>query len=316
MLPTYPDPSAEFSAVKPTTTAGRFVQFPITRLIIALVFLYLPFGVGLLLKYFRDNYVPDEWADTGRVVGSIIVIATLLYTYHLYCRFVERRKAVELLSKGAVPEFINGLGLGAGLVGLSTAVVMLLASVTIQSGSENWTTLFTQFFLFAGSALWEEILFRLILFRLTEEWLGSWPAILIQAVLFGFAHGGNPGATVWSSVSIVLSAGALLSAIFMLTRRIWMVWGVHIFWNYFQSAIMGLPVSGGESSGILSTQLTGPTWITGGEFGIEASALTVLIVLVTGIVFFRIVILNRRVVLSLRSRRALFAKFAAGEMTD
>ena len=315
MLPIYPDPSSEFTAVRPTTAGGRFIQFPMSRFIIALLFLVVPAGFQTLLRYLRDEFVPEAGVAVARVIGEVLIIAVLLLTYQLYCRWIERRAAVEISTRRLVPEFINGLGLGAGLVGLSTAIAILLSSTIILPGTESWPTLITQFFFFGMAALWEEIAFRLILFRLTEEWLGSWPAILIQAVLFGFSHAGNPGATVWSSISIVLSAGALLSALYMLTRRLWMVWGVHIFWNYFQSAIMGLPVSGGQSDGILSTQLNGPTWITGGEFGIEASALTVLVVLVTGLVFFRIVILKGRVVPSLRKRRALLAEIVSGEPT-
>lgn len=294
---TYPDPSSGFTAVNPTSVGGKIVQFPLVRLIIALAFLVpANFLHRLIESGLREN-LSSGYESTITIVDAVTGIILLLISYHLYSVLIERRKPAELGRARFCREFMNGLGLAAGLVGLATATALLFSDYSIFRTEISWFGLVSQFFYFSAPALIEEIIFRLILFRITEEWLGSWPAVIIQAVLFGFAHGGNPGATIWSSVSIVLSAGALLSAVYMYTRRIWMVWGLHIFWNYFQSAVMGLPVSGRHGEGVLSTTLVGPEWITGGEFGIEASALTVLIVLIVGIFFFNIVIKNNRLVL-------------------
>ncbi len=46
----------------------------------------------------------------------------------------------------------------------------------------------------------EEVLFRGIALRLLDDWLGTWSALLITSVIFGFIHIANPGNGLWSSV--------------------------------------------------------------------------------------------------------------------
>ena len=59
--------------------------------------------------------------------------------------------------------------------------------------------------------LTEELVSRGILFRLTEEGLGTGIALLVSALFVGFAHAANPGATAWSSLAISIEAGLLLA---------------------------------------------------------------------------------------------------------
>ena len=62
---------------------------------------------------------------------------------------------------------------------------------------------------------------RQILFRLTEEGLGTWVALVVSALFFGFMHAGNPGATAWSSVAISIEAGLLFGLLYHVTRSLW-----------------------------------------------------------------------------------------------
>ncbi|MGH8025789.1 MAG: lysostaphin resistance A-like protein, partial [Pseudoxanthomonas sp.] len=122
----------------------------------------------------------------------------------------------------------------------------------------------------------EEIVSRGILFRLTEEGLGTWIALLVSALFFGFAHSFNPGATVWSSVAISIEAGLLFGLLYHVTRSLWWCIGLHAGWNFVQGAVFGIPVSGIKVDGLFDSQLQGPDWLDGGGFGAEASVLTVL----------------------------------------
>ena len=79
--------------------------------------------------------------------------------------------------------------------------------------------------------------------------------------------------------------GVLLAAVFMLTRRLWMVIGVHTAWNFAEGGIFGASVSGGEAHGILASHFHGPDVLTGGAFGPEASIVAVLICFGTGAAF-------------------------------
>ena len=139
----------------------------------------------------------------------------------------------------------------------------------------------------AGMLLWpsylEEVLTRALIFRITEEGLGSWIALALSSVFFGFAHKWNPGASTISSVAIAVEAGILLGAGYMFTRRLWFVSGLHFAWNFVQGGVFGAPVSGMELKGWLQGKLIGPDWLTGGKFGPEASLVTLLLCSLAGL---------------------------------
>ena len=123
----------------------------------------------------------------------------------------------------------------------------------------------------------EEIIARGILFRVVEEGLGTWVALVISALLFGFGHMANPNATVWSSVAIAIEAGLLLGMAYAWTRSLWFCMGLHAAWNFTQGPLLGIPVSGFEVKGLLVSTTQGPALLSGGEFGAEASILTVIV---------------------------------------
>ncbi len=130
----------------------------------------------------------------------------------------------------------------------------------------------------------EEIVFRGVVFRNLEDLVGTWAAIASSAALFGLLHLANPHASLWAAAAIAIEAGILLGAGFVLTRRLWLVMGIHFAWNFTQGGIFGVAVSGGRAAGLMTSTLTGPPLISGGEFGTEASPFAVAICLVAGIV--------------------------------
>src|SRR5260370_910510 len=101
-------------------------------------------------------------------------------------------------------------------------------------------------------------------------WPPSRTALGISALVFGFAHARNPGASIVSSLAIAVEAGGLLAAAFILTRNLWFPIGMHWAWNFFQGPIFGVPVSGMRMPSLLDAYLEGPRAWTGGAFGLEA----------------------------------------------
>jgi membrane protease YdiL (CAAX protease family) len=129
----------------------------------------------------------------------------------------------------------------------------------------------------------EEVKNRGILFRLLEQSLGTWVAIGLSALLFGFAHWRNPGATVWSSLAIAFEGGVLLAALYAATRSLWVPIGVHWGWNLFEGPVWGAAVSGNSIGVWLRGLLSGPGWLTGGVFGPEAGLPALLVGGATGL---------------------------------
>ena len=149
------------------------------------------------------------------------------------------------------------------------AVLLIIAAVSIQSG------------------LVEEIIIRGIFFRFTEQWLGSWAALISSAALFGALHLANPNATPLAAFAIAIEAGILLAAIYMVTRRLWAAIGLHMAWNFTQGGIFGVAVSGNDIKGLLISQSSGSPLVSGGQFGAEASVPAMLICTAIGLYFLR-----------------------------
>jgi hypothetical protein len=62
---------------------------------------------------------------------------------------------------------------------------------------------------------------------------------------------------------------------------LWLPWGIHFGWNATLGSVLGLPVSGFRFFNVYArTTATGPKWVTGGSYGVEASAVGALAILV------------------------------------
>ncbi|WP_447007217.1 hypothetical protein ACRAKI_12405 [Saccharothrix isguenensis] len=70
------------------------------------------------------------------------------------------------------------------------------------------------------------------------------------------------------------------------TRNLWVPIGVHFGWNYAQGGIFSTSVSGQDApKGLLDGVTSGPYLLSGGEFGPEASAYSVLAGVAVTVVF-------------------------------
>lgn len=210
--------------------------------------------------------------------GPLIALATLVISlagFALYAglvRLAEARWPSELALRPALVELAIGLLVGA--VMLSVVVALLVVSglyeVTGPRASSPWSMISIGIV----SGFMEELIFRAIILRLLMRAFGAWPALALSAALFGALHLSNPNATPTAAIAIAIEAGLMLAAFYMLTGRIWMSVGVHAAWNFAQGWIWGARVSGIEvkESLYLSAPKAGaPVWLSGGDFGPEAS---------------------------------------------
>jgi len=146
-----------------------------------------------------------------------------------------------------------------------------------------------------SAAVLEEVVFRGYLFRLLSAAAGTWIAVLLTSALFGAAHAANPGATLFSSFAIAVEAGVILAGAYAMTGRLWMPIGLHLGWNFAESTMWGMSVSGGVITPSLTRgNLSGAPILTGGEFGPEASIVAIMLCFAVGaILLWRTVRLGR-----------------------
>jgi len=262
---------------------ARAARFPLVRLLTALGFLLPLLVANKLFKTAVYGHMTGGATAAVRYLEAGLFFALFLGAYALYVRSVERRKVLELGTTGWLRELGAGFAVSATLVMAAVAALSLSGCYRVAALNPVPMSAADLLFKFFMGAFLEELLFRLILFRLTEELAGSWAALALQALLFGFAHMANHNATVFTSCAVAVIGGLVYTAAFMATRRLWLPLGLHWGWNFLQSGVFGMPNSGTAYRGLFLPEISGPAWLTGGAFGIEASWVAIGLCLTAGI---------------------------------
>ena len=258
-------------------------------------FLVLLLGVDGLAQLATSAVDGRAWAELA-VAVVVIPVAVLVYRYFITDFLEGRAQAPEIALDRRTPRYVaSGFVLAVIVMGIAYLLIALLGGAEVAAGEPWLTAIVSSLALAAIAAVVEELFLRGVLFRVSEEYLGSWLALVVSAVFFGFLHLANPDASIWAGVAIALEAGVSLAAIYLLTRTLWVPIGVHLGWNFTES-ILGVPVSGNTPSGVVTTTFTGPVWVTGGAFGMEASVIVVLVWLAVAVVVLVMAVQRGRVV--------------------
>ncbi len=251
----------------------RFLFAPIPRLLWTLV---LALILGRLLLWMSPVLMhASNVTFTGATRNA--VLTTIVFALGLWLFEGKRPRDAGLGLAGSVSGTARGFLLGALLLTVVTGVIalgggyQLLGWAPIPEDTSRGELLIRAVGIFLAVGIFEEVLFRGILFRQLEQAIGTWLAIVASALFFGLGHRGNPGATLASGIAIAIEAGALLAASYVATRSLWMPIGLHWAWNLFEGPVWGSPVSGFPLPVLADARFPGPRLLTGGAFGAEAS---------------------------------------------
>ncbi len=269
---------------------NKVLQFPIVRVIIAVLFVGIGITVGqTILNLLRSTF---SIRNTGlaNLLALVLVTPTVYFAYRLYVHYIEKRDLTELGTSHAFQEIGLGSLIGFGLFGFIIVLLWLLGFYYVNGINFVLVSLIGSLVGALVSAFAQELIFRAVIYRITEEWLGTWWALLISVLLFGLIHLSSAGATLFSVLAVALQAGVVLAAAYALTHRLWMALGLHMAWDFANDGIFGIGVAGqtGQSlHGLLQANLNGPKLLTGGALGVEASVITLVVALITGIIMLR-----------------------------
>jgi hypothetical protein len=101
--------------------------------------------------------------------------------------------------------------------------------------------------------------------------MGFWPTAIVLSITFGLVHLTNQGENWVGAVSVIL-VGLLFAFTLKRSGNLWYAVGLHAGFDWAQSFLYSVPDSGELLRGHLSNaELRGPTWLTGGSVGPEAS---------------------------------------------
>ncbi len=126
----------------------------------------------------------------------------------------------------------------------------------------------------------EEMLYRGFVLQGLGARRWPWLGVAVSSLLFAATH-----ISAWGSPLAVLNLalfGVLASLYALREGGLWGVCGLHVGWNWVQGSVFGLAVSGNDVPGgaLLDLRADGPSLLTGGSFGAEASpAATVVLLL-------------------------------------
>jgi len=246
----------------------RVLRHPVARMVAASMAMFLALALSFALM---ESLLPKE-----NLVAWPNLVASLACAlgYWAYASRVERREVTELSGSGALNEWARGAGLGV-LLGLLTLAPLWGLGIYRIEGLGDEFALLKQMPEMLLVSVFEELLIRGVIFRIAEQAWGSRRALVLSTVVFVAAH--LPGEISLMGVLVTAAASLAFTAAYQLSRRLWLPIGMHFAWNYLFSAVFSIPVSGHEAKGWVHGSMTGPEWLSGGAYGVEASA-TALIV--------------------------------------
>lgn len=248
----------------------KILHFPLTKIIIGALVCGAVLSVGkLVMGKILDLTALDT--EVKKLITGIVVALLAIVSYTYLFKFYEKREVKEFSTNGLFKSLTIGIVIGVVLQSLTILVIYLKGGYSIVSINPilflvpPLTMAFT-------SAIFEEILMRGIVFRITEEKLGSYFALFISAILFGAMHLGNPNSSLIATIGLAIQAGLLLASAYIYSRNLWFPIAIHFAWNFTQTAIFGANVSGATiSKTLITSKIEGAEWFTGGEFGPEGS---------------------------------------------
>lgn len=218
----------------------------------------------------------------------------LIAVASVICQALRHMPISDLTGKfniARIREFFIGLLTGAALMLLPALVLTLTGYLHWQLNAFSFSTILYGFSIYLWAAVAEELLFRGFIFQRFLDAFGQWPAQLIVAALFLLTHINNPGMTgivkTLAFINIFI-ASIMFGLAFIKTKSLAMPIGLHFMANYMQGTILGFGVSGESEAGLLKPVFDdAPVWLSGGDFGIEASLPGLCFVILITIILYR-----------------------------
>ena len=257
--------------------------------------LFLAEGIAILLHFAcgKNMLVGDVFdAQTITLIkyyGYFIMAGVTL----VYWRWIEKKPLSEMGLTRNFGTYFIGVIASMILLALCVAAIILTGSMKYQGLFEHidisMIALLIGGFIIQGAN--EEILCRGMVLHTLKEKTSVWIAVAVSTALFIMPHLSSlfDGGFVYGVIGIANLV--LISIIFsLLTLRfksIWAACGLHSFWNAILYCILGLNLSGnGETvTAVFHVQSVGKNILNGGEYGIEASLITTVVLALTAAVF-------------------------------
>lgn len=229
----------------------------------------------MLLSYLIPDYVANI------IATGIYILLTFLFLY----LFIQKTLNVPLSSlrfkkfKLNLPCVIIAILMP---LLVSGTFILLVQGDWVESTASTHEKIYFVisgiFFTSIGAGIVEEMVFRGVIMGLLEKWSNTKAAILVPSILFGAVHIMNDSISLMSAVILVIAGtavGVLFSLVCLHYDSFWNNALIHILWNISTGGIYYIGTKADEYSIYSYVLKTKSMILTGGDFGIEASIISV-----------------------------------------
>lgn len=241
------------------------------------ILLHFAFGKNMLIGDVFDS----QTITLIMYYGYVIVISVIL----LYWKLIEKKSLSEIGLTNHI---------GSYFIGVLTAVLMLsiIIGMITLTGNIEYHGIFERknlllLVLFGGGFIiqgtMEELLCRGFLFYTLKDKISLPVAVTISTIMFIIPHWSSlfAGETIYGVIGIInlILISLIFSLLTVCFQNLWAACGLHSFWNFILSSILGLNLSGNDknTTAIFNMQSVGNNIWNGSIYGIEASVITTLI---------------------------------------
>lgn len=220
-----------------------------------------------------------SWLIAVSLFASLSFIVASIF----YCKKFEKRplSSLGIRKKDVLKEYGIGSLIGAVMLGLSFLIAFLFGGVSISLNPDGVSPMITLFFIaFVIQGAGEEILFRGYFMMSIARDYKTGIAIATSSVMFSLIHSGNSGYGILPFINILLF-GIFIGVYVFKRGDIWGACAIHTLWNFAQGCIIGSSVSGINQipSVFIMKAKENMDLANGGQFGLEASVATTIVLL-------------------------------------
>ena len=272
--------------------AGSFANAPLSKgMHLALCVVALAWAGAadvLASKSAQGLSVRFHLGGVQSLIASLFLLFLIVVGFHMLDWIATRGRFEDQilpLPRRATASAEWGVGAALGwALSLAALLALLLsgrlhARLNLQAG--NIVPILLAFATLLIASLAEEAIFRGFPFRRLIEAVGPTWATLLLSLLFALVLVlADPPRSLAIALVDETLFGVVLAMAWLRTHALWTGWGLHFAYRVLAAIVFGLPIAGrGVFGSLTDTFATGPRWLTGGAFGLDAALLTAFVFL-------------------------------------
>ncbi len=240
---------------------------------------------GLLFFIFPDALNKHERFEAAMRTNFAFVLSTqialllgLIVAIKLQPHLTSRKNPERTIPVLNFRGFFAGSVYGLVIISITAIALVLLGQVRFHYDQFSFH-LVQYALLLLIAAYSEELLCRGYIFRMLNQQIDKFPALLISSTFFVLLHGLNASLTLTGVANLFLS-GVLFTVVYTASKNDLSVpTGLHFMWNFLQGPILGFRVSGLGIDGVFKVTERSSI-LSGGGFGLEGSLVTTAFLLI------------------------------------